>query len=100
MKVPATGPVLETGRVYQPQGYASAKTRRGGAASRFDRFTTSAEDARSSFELQLRGRITQDVRTATSSGMVAAVREEIQEGSYTVDPYAIARKMLLMPEVD
>ena len=72
---------------------------RGGASRRFDSITLSGGDgARSSFEMELRGRISQEIRTATSSGQIAALREQVQSGNYQVDPRAIAKKMLLMEE--
>lgn len=76
----------------------SAAVRPEQSASRFDQFTSSGESGRSSFEMELRGRIFHDVRTATSSGMVSSLREELRSGAYQVDAGAVARKMLLMEE--
>lgn len=86
-------------RVYQAQTGGAAKLKRGGADRRFDSITLSGGDGvRSSFEMELRGKISQEVRTATSSGQVAALREQVQSGTYEVDTRAIAQKMLLMEE--
>ncbi len=106
VKLPGGGvsPALpETARIsYNGPSFASAlmSTRKTQAPQRFDRFTSTAETGRSSYHMELRGRISQDVRTATSSGMVASLREEIQAGTYQPDPAAIARKMLLMTEAE
>ena len=90
----------EAGRVYQAQAGGTAKLQRGGAGRRFDSITLSGSDsARGSFEMELRGRISQEVRTATSSGQIAALREQVRNGTYQVDPRAIARKMLLVEAV-
>ena len=90
----------EAARAYQAQAGGASKSRRGGASRRFDSITLSSGDGvRSSFEMELRGRISQEVRTATSSGQIAALREQVQNGTYQVDARAIAQKMLLMEAV-
>ena len=83
-------------RIYQSQSGGAAKTQRGDASRRFDSITLSSDGKRSSFEMELRGRISQEVRTATSSGQVAALREQVQSGTYQIDARETARKMLLM----
>ena len=89
----------EAARAYQAQALGAAKLKKGGASRRFDSITLSNSDgAHSSFEMELRGKLSQEVRTATSSGQVAALREQVQNGTYQVDTRAIAKKMLLMGE--
>ena len=89
----------EAARVYQAQAGGAAKLQRGGASRRFDSITLSGGDGtRGSFEMELRSRISQEVRTATSSGQIAALREQVQNGTYQVDARAIAQKMLLVGE--
>ena len=86
-------------RVYQGQSGGTAKLQRGGANRRFDSITLSGGDGtRSSYEMELRGKLAQEVRTATTSGQVAALREQVQNGTYQVDAREIAKKMLLMGE--
>lgn len=86
-------------RIYQNQNGNAAKTQRGGMERRFDSVMLSGGDGkRSSFEMELRGKIAREVRTATSSGQVAALREQVQSGSYQVDARELAKKMLLMGE--
>lgn len=90
----------EAARVYQAQAGGLAKLQRGGTSRRFDSITLSGGDGtRGSFEMELRGKISQEVRTATSSGQIAALREQVQNGTYQVDTRAIAQKMLLMEAV-
>ena len=87
-------------RVYQGQSGGTAKVQKGNASRRFDSITLSGGDGtRSSYEMELRGKISQEVRTATSSGQVAALREQVQSGNYKVDAREVARKMLLMEAV-
>lgn len=89
----------EAARVYQAQAGGVTKSQKSGANRRFDSITLSGGDGtHSSFEMELRSRISQEVRTATSSGQVAALREQVQSGTYQVDPREIAKKMLLVGE--
>ena len=87
-------------RAYQAQSGGTAKMQRSGASRRFDSIMLSGgEGTRSNFEMALRGKISQEVRTATSSGQVAALREQVQSGTYQVDARETARKMLLMEAI-
>lgn len=52
-----------------------------------------------SFRQSLLSKISQEVRTATTTGTVNALREQVQAGTYQVDAGAIARKMLFLGEV-
>ena len=89
----------EAARVYQAQAGSLTRSERNGASRRFDSITLSGGDGvRGSYEMELRGRISQEVRTATSSGQVAALREQVQNGTYQVDVREIAKKMLLIGE--
>ena len=87
-------------RIYQGQSANAAKLYRGDANRRFDSVMLSGGDGtRSTFEMELRSKISQEVRTATSSGQVAALREQVQNGTYRVDPRELAKKMLLMEAI-
>lgn len=87
----------EVQRDYQTRPYAAAQVRKENdiPARRFDSVSIDT-DRRGSFELELRGKIKQEVRAATSSGQVAALTEQVRGGAYQPDPAAIARKLLLM----
>ena len=88
------------GRVYQGQNGGAKKVQRGGNDRRFDSVTLSKGDGtRSSCEMELRGKISNEVRTATTSGQVAALREQVRNGTYQVDARETARKMLLMEAI-
>ncbi|MBE7005196.1 MAG: flagellar biosynthesis anti-sigma factor FlgM [Ruminococcaceae bacterium] len=84
-------------RAYQAQSGA-AKLQRNESNRRFDSVTLSEDGVRGSFEMELRSKLSQEVRTATSSGQVAALREQVRNGTYQVDAREIARKMLLLGE--
>lgn len=49
--------------------------------------------------LELKSRLSQEVRTATTTGALSTLREEVQAGEYRIDAGNIARKMLLLGEV-
>lgn len=100
VKIPESGRVAKsagTSRAYLAQTGGAAQLQKRGAARRFDSVTIS-QDGPSVFEMELRSRLTQEVRTATSSGMVSELRRQVQSGNYQPDPMAIARKMYLLGE--
>lgn len=87
-------------RVYQGQNGGMKKVQRGGSDRRFDSVMLStSEGVRANYEMELRGKISNEVRTATTSGQVAALREQVQNGTYKVDARETARKMLLMEAI-
>lgn len=67
----------------------------------FDRFAGSGElsDARS-FHMELVSRISQEVRTATTTGNIQELRRQVQQGTYEVNADEIAAKMLLRQGAD
>ncbi len=66
-------------------------------SGKFDSITLSAESS-SNFHKTLVGRITQEVRTATTTGDIRALRREVAAGTYQPDPAAIAARMLFIGE--
>ena len=86
---------IELQRAYQPPQTSAAQPQKPASYSRrFDSVTISGESGRA-FAMEARSRISNEVRTATSTASVAAVREEIRQGTYPLDSTAIARNMLL-----
>ena len=90
----------EVARPYASQTYNVSPAQKGELARRFDSVTISGDgNGRSSFALELKSRLSREVRVATPSGSIAAsLRNEVQSGAYQPDPAAIARKMLLLGE--
>lgn len=74
-----------------PQQQAAAKE---DAARRFDRVELS-ESGTGNVQKDLKARLSQEARTSVSTDMIAALRSEIQNGTYRVDPREIAERMLL-----
>lgn len=66
------------------------------AQRHFDQVSINTEG---SFRKELQSKISQEVRCATTTGTIAALREQVQAGSYQVDANEIARRILFMSEV-
>ena len=88
---------VELQRTYQPQQSATAQSAKPSLTRRFDSVTISGETMPFS-ALRARSQLENEVRTATSSGAVSALHEEVEEGTYQPDCMEIARKMLLFGE--
>ena len=52
-----------------------------------------------SFRQTLLSQISQEVRTATTTGTLTALREQVQKGEYRINAESIAKKLLLLGEV-
>ena len=59
---------------------------------------SAASDQGASFQKELVSRISQEVRTATTTGDIQSLRRQIQEGTYVLDPMAIAGRILMYTE--
>ncbi|MBQ9520948.1 MAG: flagellar biosynthesis anti-sigma factor FlgM [Oscillospiraceae bacterium] len=87
---------IELQRAYQPPQTNAAQTQKSSSFSRrFDSVTISEEN---SPVMEARRRLSNEVRTASLSAPVSAIREQIQQGNYHPDSMAIARNMLLFGE--
>ena len=65
---------------------------------KFDSITLSADHSeRNSFK-DLVGRLTQEVRTATTTGDIRALRQQVASGQYQPNASAIAARMLFLGE--
>ena len=71
----------------------------GEAHNKYDSVNFSAPvSGEDKFRMALVGRLTQEVRAVTTTGDLASLRTQVSSGTYTPDPAAIARRMLLMGE--
>lgn len=55
-------------------------------------------EGKSAFQMQLVSRLSQEVRTATTTGDIQSLRQAVSSGEYTPDPMAIAGRMLFLAE--
>ena len=68
-------------------------------SEKFDSVTlSSAPSDRSPFHMQLVGRLSQEVRTATTTGDINALRQQVAEHRYVPDPAAIARRIMFLED--
>ena len=68
----------------------------GGDSGKFDSITISASNT-DSFKTIV-GRISQEVRTTTTTGDIRNLRQEVAAGTYQPDPSAIAARILFIGE--
>lgn len=69
----------------------------GESHNKFDSVTLSAPPTgEGRFHMALVGRLSQEVRTATTTGDIHALREQVASGQYAPDPMAIARRILFL----
>lgn len=94
-----SGPISSIGRT---KTYYPAQTRGGAAQAvpghNYDSADFSAPAGRRSFQMEMVSRLSQEVRTATTTGDIQELRQEVSAGEYRPDPMAIAGRMLLMVE--
>lgn len=89
--------------VVRSKGYYTA-VRRGTAAQaaaghNYDSATFSPlPEGKSAFQMNMVSRLSREVRTATTTGDIQALRQSVSSGKYTPDPMAIAGRMLFLTE--
>ena len=86
-----------------PSKVYPAKTGRGKKAqvlqgSKYDSVTLSTPNQGSRFHMGMVSRVSQEVRTATTTGDIATLRQQVASGEYTPDPMAIAARILFLGE--
>ncbi len=74
------------------------KARASAPGGKYDQVTISAHE-NDPFMMEIKSRIAQDVRTATTTGEISMLHDQVQAGQYQIDAGNIARKMLLLGEV-
>lgn len=70
------------------------QTRAEGSYDRFQQTTPLSE--KDQFQMELVSRITQEIRTAVTTGDIQELRGQIRKGEYEPDAAEIAARMLLM----
>ena len=65
--------------------------------SNYDSVTLSASSQDSRF-LDMVSQLSREVRTATTTGDIAALRQQVSDHAYTPDPMSIAARILLLGE--
>lgn len=94
------GPVSSPLRVNQIRQHTPASAPQAGSGGeKFDKVTLSARENSDPQRMELQSKLSQEVRTATTTGTLNALREQVRSGQYQVDANSIAKKMLLLGEV-
>ena len=85
-------------KVYRTLAGRDSRAQSAQGGSKFDSVTLSASGQDNRF-MGLVSKLSQEVRAAaTTTGTVAALREQVGAGEYQVDPHAIARSLLFVWE--
>lgn len=67
--------------------------------NKYDSVTLSGLPTKESrFRMELVSRLTQEVRTATTTGDIHALRQQVSAGRYTPDPMSMAARILFLGE--
>ena len=94
---PVSGGAVRVNQVRQHAAAAVSQT--GHSAESFDQVTLTTREGAEPQKLELRSKLSQEVRTATTTGTLAALRQQVQAGEYKIDAGSIAKKLLLLGEV-
>lgn len=86
-------------KVYRASTERETRVRTAAEPRNYDSVTlSSASTGENRFRMELVGRLTREVRTATTTGDINALRQQVSSGRYAADPAAIARRMMLLAE--
>ncbi len=92
--ISAIGPT----KVYQAKAGRGNKAKVLQGSNKYDSVTLSTPNQDSRFHMGLVSRVSQEVRTSTTTGDIAALRQQVASGEYTPDPMAIAARILFLGE--
>ena len=74
------------------------RVKAGSGTNKYDSVTISKPSQDSRFHMGMVSRLSQEVRTATTTGDIAALRQQVASGQYIPDPMSIAARMLFLGE--
>jgi negative regulator of flagellin synthesis FlgM len=70
------------------------------SSPKYDSVTISSQTQGSRFRQELVSRISQQVRTATSTGDIQRLKQQVADGTYVPDPMRMAARILYLNEED
>ena len=85
-------------KVYNTKAGRGLRAQVSPGSSKYDSVTLSAPGQDNRF-MGLVSKLSQEVRTATTTGDIAALRQQVADHTYTPDPSSIAARILLLGEV-
>ena len=83
-------------KVYRAKTERESRTKPVSGSIDRDSVTLSVPSGDSRFHMALVSRLAQEVRTATTTGDIAALRQQVADRGYTPDPMSIAAKILFL----
>ena len=84
-------------KVYGTKAGRDTRTKISSGSGSYDSVTLSAPGQDNRF-MDLVSKLSQEVRTATTTGDIAALRQQVADHTYVPDPSAIAARILLLGE--
>jgi negative regulator of flagellin synthesis FlgM len=88
---------IASSKVYRTKAGRNNRTQVSQGTTKFDSVTLSAPGQDSQF-MGLVSRLSQEVRTATTTGDISALRQQVAGHTYTPDPMSIAARILMLGE--
>ena len=85
-------------KVYRTRSGRDSRAQVNPGSNNYDSVTLSAPNQGSRFHMGLVSRLSQEVRTATTTGDIAALRQQVAGHTYTPDPMSIAARILMLGE--
>ena len=86
-------------KVYRKNTEREPRAASASGHNNYDSVTLSSAPTKDSrFHRDLVGRLTQEVRTANTTGDIQKLRQAVSAGSYSPDPMSIAARILLLGE--
>ena len=85
-------------KVYRTKAGRGERAKASPETNKYDSVSISAPSQDSRFHMGLVSRLSQEVRTATTTGDIAALRQQVADQEYTPDPRAIAARILFLGE--
>ena len=90
-------PSIAPSTVYSTKAGRGTRTKTSPGGSNYDSVILSAPGQDNRF-MGLVSKLSQEVRTATTTGDIAALRQQVADHTYTPDPNSIAARILLLGE--
>lgn len=87
---------MATARLHYPKAERTARVRDAAPTHNFDSVSISAPTAEGRLQRGLVSRLSNEIRTATTTGDIQTLKAQVSSGTYEPDADAIAAKMLLL----
>ena len=89
---------LGASKLYRSKTGREIRAQAVSAHNSYDSVTLSTPSEDSRFHMSLVSRLSHEVRTATTTGDIQTLRQQVASGQYAPDPMAIAARMMFLSE--